>query len=155
MNDTINQIITVIGGGVLIILGIVIPQIAKTIGNYIGAKLELVQQKQGVEIYEANKALAIDLVKIIEERFRLGELVGSKADEFIALLLEKVPSLSEEEVKALRDLAVSSVDKEIGKYITTDAITVATPVVSTESVAKEITSQMDLAKSEIADLINR
>ena len=40
--------------------------------------------------YDANKKLALDLVKIVEERFRLGELAGNKVDEFTKVLLEKV-----------------------------------------------------------------
>lgn len=141
MNDTINQIITVIGGGVLIILGIVVPKVASAIGNYLGAKLEAKKLEIGDANYNKNKNLAIDLVKIVEERFRLGELIGSKADEFIALLLKEVPSLDETQVKALRDLAVASVDKEIGKYITSDTgVSVTMPIVIDTPVVTETVS---------------
>ncbi|WP_252241695.1 hypothetical protein [Clostridium sp. ZBS18] len=116
MNEMLNQILVLLGGFIMAVLAIVIPTLGKLVGEYLGKKIEAKQQEIGLAEYDSNKKLALDLCKIVEERFRLGELVGSKSDEFTKLLLEKVPYVTESQVKDLRDLAVRTFDTEIGKY---------------------------------------
>lgn len=114
--EQLNQILTLLGGFVVAILVIVIPALGKLVGTYLGKLIEAKEQEMGQAEYDANKKLAIDLVKIVEERFKLGEIATNKVDEFTRLLLEKVPYVTESEIKDLKDLAVRTFDESIGKY---------------------------------------
>lgn len=110
-----NQIIQVLIGSVVSILVIVIPALSKLIGKYIKVQLSIAEQKMGTEEYKSNVNMAISFVKIIEERFRLGEIAEDKLGEFEKLMLDKIPTLTQQQIDELRDLAVSEVDKQIGK----------------------------------------
>lgn len=114
--EILNQLLTMLGAFVMAVLAVLIPYVGKLLGTYLGAKIEAKQQEIGQAEYDSNKKLALDLVKIVEERFRLGEIVGSKVEEFTKLLLEKVPYVNESEIKDLKDLAVRTFDEQIGKY---------------------------------------
>ena len=114
--EILNQILTLLGVFIMAVLSVLVPYVGKLIGTYLGAKIEAKQQEIGQSEYEANKKLALDLVKIVEERFRLGELAGNKVEEFNKLLLEKCPYITEQQLKDLKDLAVRTFDEEIGKY---------------------------------------
>ena len=114
--ETLNQVLTLFGAFVFAVLTIVIPVLGKQVGTYLGKLIDAKEQEMGQAEYDANKKMAIDLVKIVEERFRLGELANDKVEEFTKLLLEKVPNISESQVKDFKDLAVRTFDEEIGKY---------------------------------------
>jgi|GEM_PF-5967934 len=115
--EIINQILSILGTALVAILAIVIPALAKLVGEYISTLIEKKKAEIGVHEYEANKKLAIDLAKVIEERFRLGELVGDKAEEFTKLIVEKIPYVTKAQIDELRNLAVKSIDESIGKHL--------------------------------------
>lgn len=115
--EMLNEVIKVLGGALVAILMIVIPKLAILIGTYIGTVIDKKKAELGVIEYEANKKMAIDLCKIIEERFRLGELAGDKVEEFERMILEKVPFITKEQIDELRNLAVKSIDESIGKHL--------------------------------------
>jgi hypothetical protein len=114
--ETLNQVLTLFGAFVFAVLTIIIPVLGKQVGTYLGKLIDAKEQEMGQAEYDANKKLALDLVKIVEERFRLGELAGDKVEEFTKVLLAKVPYITEDEVKDFKDLAVRTFDEEIGKY---------------------------------------
>lgn len=114
--EILNQLLTMLGAFVMAVLAILVPYVGKLVGTYLGTKIEAKQQEIGQSEYDANKKLALDLVKIVEERFRLGELAGSKVDEFSKLLLKECPYISDEQLKSLKDLSVRTFDENIGKY---------------------------------------
>lgn len=116
MNEMLNQILVLLGGFIMAVLAIVIPTLGKLVGEYLGKKIEAKQQEIGINEYNSNKKLALDLVKIVEERFKLGEIATNKVDEFQKLLLEKIPYINETQIKDLRDLAVRTFDEQLGKY---------------------------------------
>lgn len=114
--EILNQLLTMLGAFVVAVLAVLVPYVGKLVGTYLGAKIEAKQQEIGQSEYDSNKKLALDLVKIVEERFRIGELAGSKVEEFENLLTQKCPYITKEQVKDLKDLSVRIFDEEIGKY---------------------------------------
>lgn len=115
--EILNELLTMLGAFIMAVLAVLIPYVGKLVGEYLGKKIEIKQQEIGLAEYDSNKKLALDLCKIVEERFRLGELVGSKSEEFTKLLLEKVPYITESQVKDLKDLAVRTFDEQYNRYI--------------------------------------
>lgn len=115
--DILNQLLTMLGAFIITVLAVLIPYVGKLVGVYLGTKIQAKQQEIGQAQYEANKKLALDLVKIVEERFRLGELMGSKIEEFESLLTQKCTYITKDQVKDLRDLAVRTFDEEYNKYL--------------------------------------
>lgn len=115
--EILNQILSILGTALVAILAIIIPTLAKLLGEYIKTLIEKKKAEMGESEYNANKKMAIDLCKIVEERFRLGELVGDKVEEFTKLITEKIPYITEAQIDELRNLAVKSIDQEIGKHL--------------------------------------
>lgn len=115
--EILNQILTILGTALVAILAVVIPALAKLVGVYVNTLIEKKKAEIGNDTYEANKKLAIDIARVIEERFRLGELVNSKAEEFEKIILEKIPYITKEQIDELRNLAVKSIDESIGKHL--------------------------------------
>lgn len=110
-----NEIMEVVESGTVEIL-----KIAIIVGIGYGVTLlkdwkKALIEAKGPEQYNANRQFAIDLVAAIEKRFNVGELVGTKAEEFEKLILEKIPGLDKATIDQLRDMAVIELDKQLKK----------------------------------------
>ena len=111
----LNEIMNILGGATIEILKVVIIGAIGVGTAYLQKKKELEVQKIGAETYNANRQLAIDIATIVEKRFNLGKVVGSKAETFEKLLLEKAPNLDKDTIDNLRELAVVELDKNLKK----------------------------------------
>ena len=93
--------------------------IIKKIGNeaveYISKKKEVVDQQLNSDKNKELLETAKQVWNIVEEKFRitesLEEFIGSKADEFDKLLLEKLPFLAESQVKELRQTVAGEINR--------------------------------------------
>lgn len=97
--------ITIVGAGITCLVGIGVA--------YLNKKKAEVIQKIGADEYNANRQLALDIAMVVEKRWNLGEVIGTKAEEFEKLLLEKVPGLKKETIDHLREVAVVELDKQL------------------------------------------
>ena len=113
-----DELLQVVISSVVTIAGVAIGVGVKLLVAYLKQLEAESIARMGEKEYEANKKFALDIVKIVEERFRLGELTGSKIDEFEKILLDKVPYLEKEQLEELRHIAVSTFNIEIGKVTT-------------------------------------
>lgn len=97
--------ITILGAGITCLVGIGVA--------YLNKKKTEVIQKIGADEYNANRQLALDIAMVVEKRWNLGDVIGSKADEFKKLILEKIPGLDEKTIDHLREVAVVELDKQL------------------------------------------
>lgn len=108
-----NEIMNVLGEALITILGVAITYGVSVGIAFLNKKKEETIKKIGAETYNANRQLAIDIAAVVEKRFHLGEVVGTKAEEFEKLLLEKVPNLDKATIDHLREVAVVELDKNL------------------------------------------
>ena len=118
-NEILTQVLPTIG----VVLTAILVTIIKKIGNeaveYISKKKEVVDQQLNSDKNKELLETAKQVWNIVEEKFRitesLEEFIGSKADEFDKLLLEKLPFLTESQVKELRALFKDTFKEEVKK----------------------------------------
>lgn len=114
-NEILPQVLPAIG----IALTGVLVAIIKSVGNetveYISKKKEVVEQQLNSDKNKELLETAKQVWNIVEEKFRitenLEEFIGSKADEFDKLLLEKLPFLTESQVKELRQTVAGEINR--------------------------------------------
>ena len=115
VNDLLPQVLPTIG---VVLTGILVT-IIKKIGNeaveYISKKKEVVEQQlnsdKNREILEVGK----QIWNIVEENFRitenLGNFIGSKAEMFDSLLVEKFPVLTEKQIEEIRQTIAGEINR--------------------------------------------
>ena len=114
-NEILPQVLPTIG----VVLTEILVTIIKKIGNeavqYISKKKEVVDQQLNSDKNKELLETAKQVWNIVEEKFRitesLEEFIGSKADEFDKLLLEKLPFLTESQVKELRQTVAGEINR--------------------------------------------
>ena len=114
-NEILPQVLPTIG----VVLTAILVTIIKKIGNeaveYISKKKEVAEQQLNSDKNKELLETAKQVWNIVEEKFRitesLEEFIGSKADEFDKLLLEKLPFLTESQVKELRQTVAGEINR--------------------------------------------
>jgi len=102
--------------------------------------IDFVVAKIGLTNYQKSKLVALDIWNVIEEHFRLNEIIGdtvqSKITMFETLIKQKIPGITNANIELLRQAIAGEVNKDkpmMIKAIETPAaepvITVATPIV--------------------------
>lgn len=109
----LNEILNILGEAVIAVLGVAITYGVSVGVAFLNKKKEETIKKIGADTYNANRQLAIDIAAVVEKRWSLGEVIGTKANEFEKLLLEKVPNLDKTTIDHLRELAVVELDKNL------------------------------------------
>lgn len=148
----ISQIAPIIATAVVAIL-------VATIKNVGGAAIELfVKKKEETELkiklsgHEAELKQAKEVWNIIEEKFRITEnatiILGSKADLFDKVLLQKIPGLSQQNLDDLRQAIAGEFNK--GKVALTQD-TSAQQVVSLQ----EVNTQLQLENTNLKSTITQ
>ena len=88
-------------------------------------KIKEVANKIGVDKYSYIKSVALDIWNIVEEKFRVSEVVGKVTDQKIAefnkLIKEKVPSITDAEIETVRQAVAGEVNK--GKVALSEDVT--------------------------------
>lgn len=121
MNELINQIVPLLVTCILGVLAVVIKAVGDVAVKFFQAKRDEVIAKIGQIEYEKRIAVAMDVWGIVDEHFRLNDLIehtiDDKANYFNDLLLERIPSLTQEDLDYLRQTIAGQVNagKEVLK----------------------------------------
>lgn len=115
MEKILDPILSALTLGIVGVLVAIIKSIGDVTIQYIVKKKEMVEQKLKLDKHEEEFKTAQQVWNIVEEKYRITDnikdLAKSKADYFDKLLLEKIPYLTEEQVKMLRQALAGEINK--------------------------------------------
>lgn len=115
MEKIIEPILTALTLGIVGVILAIIKSVGDVTIQYIAKKKEMIEQKLKLDQHEEEIKTAKQIWNIVEEKYRITDnikdLAKSKADYFDKLLLEKIPYLTEEQVKMLRQAIAGEVNK--------------------------------------------
>ncbi|MCB2300414.1 hypothetical protein [Clostridium tagluense] len=124
--------------------------------------IDLVVAKVGLANYNKIKLIGLDVWHLIEEDKRLGKLKDSKITMFENLIKEKVPGITDADIKLIRQAIAGEINKDkpviekiievaavpspttvapILKYFALDGVTELTPVAVANKVPEETVAQ--------------
>lgn len=102
MTELLDAIVPVFVDAIITMLVVIVPLVAKIVIKYIKTKLVQIENTVGEQNYNALKLLAEDVYFLVEQKYITG-LITDKKEEFDRLLLEKVPTLTQEEIDSTRE----------------------------------------------------
>lgn len=115
MEKILEPILSALNLGIVIVIVAIIKSVGDVTIQYIAKKKEMVEQKLKLDKHEEEIKTAQQVWNIVEEKYRITDnikdLAKSKADYFDKLMLEKIPYLTEEQVKMLRQAIAGEVNK--------------------------------------------
>ncbi|MGG7077602.1 cobalt ABC transporter permease [Clostridium sardiniense] len=115
MDKILDPILGAVAIGVVGILVAIIKSVGDVAIEYIAKKKDAVEQKLQLDKHVEEIETAKQVWNIVEEKYRITdnikELVKSKADAFDRLLLEKIPYLTDDQVKMLRQAIAGEINK--------------------------------------------
>ncbi|MBM7835960.1 cobalt ABC transporter permease [Clostridium sardiniense] len=115
MDKILDPILSAVSIGVVGILVAIIKSVGDVSIEYIAKKKDVVEQRLQLDKHVEEIETAKQVWNIVEEKYRITdnikELVKSKSDMFDKLLLEKIPYLTEDEVKQLRQALAGEINK--------------------------------------------
>lgn len=115
MDKILDPILGAVAIGVVGILVAIIKSVGDVAIEYIGKKKQVVEQRLQLDKHVEEIETAKTIWNIIEEKYRITDnienLATSKADAFDKLLLEKIPYLTEDQVKDLRLAIAGEINK--------------------------------------------
>jgi hypothetical protein len=111
----INQVAPVAATAVVAILVAIIKSVGDVAIDVLKKKKEEIEQKIKASGHESELKQAKEVWDIIEEKFRITEnskqVLGSKADMFNQLLLERIPGLTQQNIIDLRQAIAGEFNK--------------------------------------------
>ena len=114
MTELLNQIIPLLITCIIGVLAVVIKGIGDVAIKFILTKRDETIERIGQIEYEKRLATALDIWGIVEEHFRLNDLIehtiDDKADYFNDLLLDRIPSLTQADLDYLRQTVAGQVN---------------------------------------------
>ncbi|HII4514068.1 MAG: hypothetical protein E7J35_05480 [Veillonella sp.] len=115
MDKILEPVLGALALGIVTVFVAIIKSVGDITIQYIAKKKEMVEQKLKLDKHEEEIKTAQQVWNIVEEKYRITDniksLVKRKEDDFDKLLLEKIPYLTEEEVKMLRQSIAGEVNK--------------------------------------------
>jgi hypothetical protein len=115
MNELISQIIPILITAILGVLAVVIKAVGDVAIKYLQTKKEEAIAKLGQAEYEKRLATAFDIWGIVDEHFRVNDLiihtVDDKIDMFNNMLLDRIPSLTQEDLDYLRQTIAGQINR--------------------------------------------
>jgi hypothetical protein len=137
-NETLQLITPVINFILVGILGYIGKQIAKIVPTII----DFIIAKVGLTNYQKYKSIAWDIFNEIEEHFRLNEVIGdtvqAKITMFESLIKQKIPGITDEEIKSFRQAIAGEINKN--KLVIQQAVSNEETIVSVTPVVKYFTA---------------
>lgn len=120
----VNQIGPVFIGAVILVLVTSIKAVGNVAVDLIAKKKEEVEQALGLAKHKEEIQTAKEVWNIVDEKYRITDkvedLMKSKADDFDALLLKKIPYLTKEQVADIRQAIAGEVNKGKEKLLSDD-----------------------------------
>ncbi|MGL4569626.1 MAG: cobalt ABC transporter permease [Clostridium sp.] len=115
MDKILDPILGAVAIGVVGILVAIIKSVGDVAIEYIGKKKQVVEQRLQLDKHVEEIETAKQVWNIVEEKYRITDnikdLVKSKADAFDKMLLEKIPGITEDQVKQLRQAIAGEINK--------------------------------------------
>ena len=115
MNNFIQQIIPILLAAMVAIITVVIKTVGDITVKYISAKKEETILKIGRAEYEKRFEVAKDIWNIVDEHFRVYEIVEDsiteKANMFNSLLLRRIPTLTQSDLDYLRQSIAGEINR--------------------------------------------
>lgn len=115
MDKILDPVLSAITIGVVGVLVAIIKSVGDVAIEYIGKKKQVVEQRLQLDKHVELMETAKQVWNIVEEKYRITDnikdLAKSKADAFDKLLLEKIPYLTEDEVKNIRQAIAGEINK--------------------------------------------
>lgn len=115
MDKVLDPILGAVALGITGVLVAIIKSIGDVIIEYIAKKKQVVEQRLQLDKHVEEVETAKQVWNIVEEKYRITDnitnLAKSKADMFDKLLLEKIPYLTENEVKQMRQALAGEINK--------------------------------------------
>ena len=115
MDKILDPILGAVALGITGILVAIIKSVGDVAIEYIGKKKQVVEQRLQLDKHVEEVETAKQIWNIVEEKYRITDniqnLAKSKADAFDKLLLEKIPYLTEDQVKLLRQAIAGEINK--------------------------------------------
>lgn len=115
MDKILEPILGAIAIGITGILVAIIKSVGDVVVEYIGKKKQVVEQRLQLDKHVEEVETAKQVWNIVEEKYRITDnikdLAKSKAEEFDKLLLEKIPYLTKNQVKMLRQALAGEINK--------------------------------------------
>ncbi len=112
MNQFIVQVVPVLQTALVAILIALIGYIGQAIVKVVPKLVDLTVAKIGLTKYTKTKAIATDIFNKVNEDGRLGTLVNSKSDTFVALIKTKIPSITDEDIDLLKQSLSGEYNKD-------------------------------------------
>ena len=110
--------------------------VGKEILKFVPKIVDYLVAKIGLTNYEKTKAIAWDIWNVVEEHFRLSEIVGDKVQVKMAmfeiLMKEKVPGITNNEIEMIRQAIAGEFNKDkplVIRAIEKASETVETPII--------------------------
>lgn len=149
MDKILDPILSAVAIGVVGILVAIIKSVGDVSIEYIGKKKQIVEQRLQLDKHVEEIETAKTIWNIIEEKYRITDnienLAKSKSDAFDKLLLEKIPYLTESQVKDLRLAIAGEINK--GKQLLNES--------TLKDQAKELVNKNTTLEQENAELKNK
>jgi len=115
MNEFINQIIPLLITCIVGVLAVVIKALGDVAVKYFQTKREEVIARIGQAEYEKRISTALDIWGIVDEHFRVNNLIEhtiqAKSELFNELLLERIPTLEQSDLDYLRQAIAGQVNR--------------------------------------------
>lgn len=149
MDKVLDSILGAIALGITGVLVAIIKNVGDVIIEYIAKKKEVIEQKLQLDKHVEEIETAKQVWNIVEEKYRITDNIAniakSKADMFDKLLLEKIPYLTEEEVKQLRQALAGEINK--GKALLNED--------DLKKQAQDLVNKNSALETEITELKNK
>ncbi len=123
MTEFLNQIIPLLITCIIGVLAVVINGIGDVAKKYILAKRDETIEKIGRVEYEKRISTALDIWGIVDEHFRINDLIEHTIDDktnlFNRMLLDRIPSLTQEDIDYLRQTIAGQINSGRGAITAT------------------------------------
>jgi hypothetical protein len=130
-----QDILSILYPILLTVLTGVLGYLGKEVVKLVPQLIDFVVAKVGLTSYQKSKLVAMDVWNVIEEHFRLNNIIGdtvqAKITMFETLIKQKVPGITDKEIETVRQAIAGEVNKDKPLIIKTleDPITIATPII--------------------------
>lgn len=115
MQELLNQITPILMTTLIAILVAFISYIGKEVVKLVPLLIDFVVARIGLTKYQQSKSFAIDIFNIVEEHYRLNELIGStvqaKITMFETLIKQKIPGITDKQIETFRQAVAGEFNK--------------------------------------------
>ncbi|MCR1934009.1 phage holin family protein [Clostridium tepidum] len=111
-----NQIMHIITDAIINILGAVIIYLSAVIVKYFKEKRQALIKKMGNEQYNMHYNIAKSIFYAVEQEYKdVPKCSKEKAEKFDKMLMEKIPTLTQEDLNHFREAIVGEINSQIAK----------------------------------------